>query len=98
MEALNVHNYMENLIKNKMEDVYKAMPDICRCERCDMDRLAYALNNSPPKYIVTSRGKLYAKLAALQEQFDADIVRVITTAAVRIDQSPRCQEEEDLNS
>lgn len=89
-----MRNYMEDIIKERMPAVLKSMPDICDCERCHMDRLAYALNNSPPKYAVTPKGKLYAKLNVLQGQFDADVVRAITDAAVRVDKSPRHDEEE----
>lgn len=87
-------NYMEIIIRERMPAVLATMPDICKCERCETDRLAFALNNSPPKYVVTPKGKLYAKLNILQGQFDADVVRAITDAAVRVDASPRHDEEE----
>jgi len=91
---LGMKNYMEDIILNKMPSVLKTMPDVCRCERCEMDRLAFALNNSPPKYVVTSKGKLYAKLNTLQGQFEVDVIRAITDAAVRVDKSPRHDDEE----
>jgi len=91
---LGMHNYMEDIIKEKIPSVLKNMSDICRCERCEMDRLAYALNNSPPKYVVTSKGKLYAKLNVLQGQFDVDVIKAITDAAVRVDKNPRHDEED----
>ncbi|MCL1842648.1 MAG: late competence development ComFB family protein [Defluviitaleaceae bacterium] len=91
---LGIKNYMEDIIRDKMPHVLEKMPDICLCERCNMDRLAFALNNSPPKYIVTPKGKLYAKLNVLQGQFDADVVRAITDAAVRVDKSPRHDEDD----
>ena len=91
---LGIKNYMEDIILDKMPSVLKSMPDVCLCERCHMDRLAFALNNSPPKYVVTAKGKLYAKLHVLQGQFEVDVVRAITDAAVRVDQSPRHDEDE----
>jgi competence protein ComFB len=91
---LGMHNYMEDIIRNKMETVLKNMPDICRCDHCELDRLAYALNNSKPKYIVTTKGKLYSKLNSLEGQFDVDVVRTITDAIVRVDKSPRHDEDE----
>ena len=94
MEQLGMKNYMEDIILDKMPAVLKNMSDICKCERCHMDRLAHALNNSPPKYVVTKKGKLYAKLNVLQGQFDVDVVRAITDAAVRVDKSPRHDDEE----
>jgi len=92
---LGLKNYMEDIVLNKMPAVLKTMEGICECERCHMDRLAYVLNNSPPKYVVTPKGKLYAKLNVLEGQFDVDIVRIITAAAVRVDQSPRHDEDID---
>jgi competence protein ComFB len=89
-----LRNYMEDIIREKMPAVLKKMPDICRCERCEMDRLAFALNNCPPKYVVTAKGKLYAKLSVLQGQFEVDVIRAITNAAVCVDKSPRCQDDE----
>ena len=93
-EELSMRNYMEDIIMDKMPQVLKRMSDICMCDRCHMDRLAYALNNSPPKYIVTPKGKLYAKLNVLQGQFDVDVVRAITDAAVLVDKHPRHDDEE----
>ena len=95
-KELGLKNYMEDIILNKMPVVLKTMEGICECERCHMDRLAYVLNNSTPKYVVTQKGKLYAKLNALEGQFDVDLVRIITDAAVRVDQSPR-HEDSDLD-
>lgn len=91
---MEMKNYMEDIIRDRMPSVLKGMSDVCMCERCNMDRLAFALNNMPPKYIVTPKGKMYAKINILQGQFDADVVRAITDAAVRVDKSPRHDEEE----
>ena len=89
-----LNNYMEDIVRSRMPNVLKSLPDICKCERCDLDRLAYALNNLPPKYVVTTKGKLYAKLSTLEGQFETDIIRVIMEAAILIDQSPRHDEDE----
>ena len=94
MQELGLKNYMEDIVRSKMPSVLKSMEGICMCPRCDLDRLAYVLNNVPTKYIVTTKGKLYAKLNVLEGQFDVDIVRAITDAAVRVDQNPRHDEDE----
>jgi len=91
---LGLKNYMEDIVLNKMPAILSNMKGICECERCHMDRLAYVLNNTPPKYIVTPNGKLYAKLSALEGQFDVDIARIVTEAAVRVDECPRHDEED----
>jgi competence protein ComFB len=91
---LDLKNYMEDIIKEKMPQVLREMPGICMCSRCQMDRLAYVLNNVPPKYVVTTKGKMYAKLNTLQGQFDVDVVKAITDAVVRVDKTPRHEDEE----
>jgi len=91
---LTLRNFMEDIIVDKMKPILSRMDGICACERCTMDRLAYVLNNTPPKYVVTTKGKLYAKLNILEGQFDADLVRLITEAATRVDQNPRHGEDD----
>ena len=90
---LKMRNYVEDILRERMPKILGAMPDICRCDRCEMDRLAFALNKLPPKYVVTQTGKLYAKLNLLIGQFDADIVRAVTDAAIAVDGSPRHDDE-----
>jgi competence protein ComFB len=87
-------NYMEDIVRARMPEVLKSIPDVCKCPRCDLDRLAYALNNLPPKYVVTTKGKLYAKLNTLEGQFETDIIRIIMDAAIRVDQTPRHDDDE----
>lgn len=86
---MEMRNYMEDIVRIRMKDILKTMPDICSCEKCFLDMLAYALNNSKPKYCVTNTGEVYAKISQLQGQVDADLVRIITDAVGRISQSPR---------
>jgi len=92
-QQLDLRNFMEDIILDKMKTVLRRMEGVCMCERCHLDRLAYVLNNTPPKYVVTTKGKLYAKLHILEGQFDADLVRTITDATVRVDQNPRHEDE-----
>ena len=89
MEQLELRNYTEDIVKRKMSDVLRTMQDVCQCERCKMDMLAHALNNSPPRYVVTARGELYAKLSVLQGQLEVDVVRAITDAAMLVSKFPR---------
>ena len=94
-QQLEFRNYMEDIVQRKMPDVLKTMPDICLCDRCSLDILAHALNNSPPKYVVSPKGKMYAKLSILQGQFEVDVVRAITDAAMVISKNPRHDDIDD---
>lgn len=83
-----IRNYMEHFVVNLMPDVIQNI-DMCDCEHCKMDVMAITLNNVKPKYIVTDKGELYAKLSSLQSQFQADVVTEITKACVTVASNPR---------
>ena len=51
--------------------------------------LQHALNDLPPKYVVTEKGELYSKINTLEQQFEVDVVAAITKAAVLVKRRPR---------
>ncbi|MCL2616911.1 MAG: late competence development ComFB family protein [Defluviitaleaceae bacterium] len=82
-------NHMEDAIRMMTPKVLESMDGICSCDRCASDRMAYALNLVPPKYVVTARGEVYTKVSLLENQSDASIIAAITQAALAIKASPR---------
>ena len=81
-------NYMEEAVFNKLNDILHDM-DMCTCEKCMLDIVAIALNNLPPKYTATEKGKLYSKTNILIQQFEVDIISEITKAANVVKSNPR---------
>jgi competence protein ComFB len=55
--------------------------NICKCNRCQLDMIAYALNKLPPKYIVSERGLTHL---AIEDQYEfqqyADIIGTVNSA------------------
>jgi competence protein ComFB len=90
---LFVKNYMEDIVLAKMAQVMPIM-DVCNCETCRLDIFAYVLNKMPPKYVVTQKGTVFAKLALLQSQFGVDIITYITQAVEIVKNRPRHNESE----
>ncbi|MDR1689110.1 MAG: late competence development ComFB family protein [Clostridiales bacterium] len=88
-----IRNFMEDMVADTIDGVIKNM-DVCGCEKCRMDITAIALNNLPPKYVVTRKGQLFTKLSVLQHQFDADLTSAISKAAVIVSENPRHNTEE----
>ena len=84
----NVKNIVEELVEKTMPSILASMPDICPCERCEADRLAYVLNAIPAKYVVTHKGRLYAKVATLEQQYTTDIVAAVLKAAELVREKP----------
>ncbi len=88
-----IKNYMEDAVISVLDSVLNDVNG-CTCEKCRLDALAIALNSLPPKYVVTKKGQLYTKIAALQQQFDVDIIAAITKASVIVKRSPRHDRDE----
>lgn len=84
----NVKNYMEEIVETLLDDVLNSM-NVCKCELCREDITALALNELPPKYIVTAKGERYSKLSFLKQQFEVDIIAAITKAAITVSKRPR---------
>ena len=85
---MELYNYMEDIVKNVLEALFSKRDDICKCDRCRLDIVAWALNRLPPRYIVTDKGRLYAKLKEQEVQFRADVVTQITAAITHIAREP----------
>jgi competence protein ComFB len=83
-----IKNYMEEVVFNMMKEVLQDI-NTCNCETCMLDIAAIALNDLPPKYIVTEKGELYSKINSLRQQFEVDIISAITKAAVLVKRKPR---------
>lgn len=81
-------NYMENIVSSTTDDILKLL-NICKCDKCRLDIIALALNELPPKYIVTEKGELYSKLNELENQFGIDVQAAIIKAALQVGKNPK---------
>ena len=83
-----IKNYMEEIVFSQMNDILNDI-NVCTCDKCLLDIAAIALNDLPPKYIVTEKGELYSKINTLGQQFEVDVVSAVTKAAVLVKRKPR---------
>lgn len=86
---MKVYNYMEDVVKDTLEDLLSKKGDICKCEKCKFDMMAWVLNRLPPKYIVSDKGRIFTKLQGVEVQFRADVVRELTKAISHITKNPQ---------
>lgn len=84
----HIKNYMEEIVFAQIKEILEDV-NMCTCEKCIYDVAAIALNDLPPKYIVTEKGELYSKVASLRQQFEVDIIAAVTKAAVLVKRKPR---------
>jgi competence protein ComFB len=85
---VQIKNYMEEIVFGQMKEVLADI-NMCTCEKCLLDIAAIALNDLPPKYVVTEKGELYSKINTLRQQFEVDVVSAITKAAVLVKRRTR---------
>ena len=91
MGELLLKNYLEDLVIERVGK-YLAQSDMCTCEGCVLDVCAIVLNGFPPKYVVTSKGALFAKAGLMQQQFEIDLMTKIVEASQMVASSPRHRE------
>ena len=87
---MELKNYMEDVAKDRLDKILKTKEhDVCQCDRCRADIVAYALNHLPSKYVVTRWGHIYTEIDKLAGQFKADIIVELTKAIKKIAANPR---------
>lgn len=81
-------NVMEQIVKQKILATMDRL-GICTCSQCLNDCMAFTLNNLKPKYVVTKKGELFAKLNSYTMQYTTDLISAMTKACVIVKNSPR---------
>ena len=90
------HGSNDFILKNVSEDLIDMYLDscitaagMCACPRCRADVRAFALNNFPPRYVVTDIGDVLSRVDLLSNQFRADIIIAIMSGINLVMRSPR---------
>jgi competence protein ComFB len=80
---------MEDAVEDELDQLLADIDDICKCQRCKMDIMVFALNRLPPKYVITDKGRLYTKLTEQEMQFRADVIKELTKAIMKVSKNPQ---------
>lgn len=86
---MKLHNLMEDEVIRIINELLKDREDMCTCDKCKLDIAAITLNNLKPKYVVTEKGGLFAKVEILNCQFDVDLIKEVTKAAKIVGDEPQ---------
>lgn len=86
---MELYNLMEKEVVLMIDNVMKDMEGVCNCKKCKLDIAAIALNNLPPKYVVSDKGYAYGKANNLTVQFTADIIAAVTNGIGVVGKNPR---------
>ncbi len=82
-------NYMEVAVDHNLEQLLKAFPYICTCEKCVIDIKAIALNNLKPHYVVTDEGEMWTRVGELNLQFETDVLKALIDSISVVNAKPR---------
>ncbi len=89
-----LHNYTETAVLQLLDSVLTNYQEknkpICTCERCRQDIMAIALNNLPPRYVVTDTGKIITSVSFEQFGGKAQITAQILRAIEIVQSNPKC--------
>jgi len=86
---MEIHNYMEEAVKEVLDGILSQREDVCKCDVCRSDMMAWALNRLPSKYVATQKGRVYTKLDEINIQFKTDIIKEVVRAVEYVKDKPR---------
>jgi len=79
---------LEQIVTNKIVDGHD-ISGFCFCPRCWTDALALALNNLPPRYVVSKEGEVFARTKLeMDYQIQANISTEIMKAMLQVKTNP----------
>ena len=82
----------ENMMEGFVEEVLDIMGDslgCCMCEQCRNDVAAHALNQLPPRYVVSHMGGAISKADTMRIQHLTDVRTALVQAAQIVKEQPR---------
>lgn len=85
---LQLVNIIERMVFDTLDDILKSYEGICTCDRCRYDMAAIALNKIKPNYVVTAEGAVMSRVASLEPQNVADVVRAVTDGINTVSKNP----------
>jgi competence protein ComFB len=88
-EKLFLKNIIEDLVWLLMKDVLEKWPEVCKCNVCQHDMAAIALNSLKPRYVVRTKGEVLSRASELEIQHRADVFSALTRAMLLVSEKPR---------
>ena len=81
-------NMMETIVEEELDAMAPEL-ECCTCEQCRNDMTAWALNQLPPKYVVTQAGGAISKADTMRIQHLTDVRTALVQAAQMVKEHPR---------
>lgn len=82
-------NIIENIALDFLNKALETRQDICTCQICRNDMMAYVLCHVPAKYVTTEKGALYTIIAQTRVEKEAEVGRAVLNAIETVSKHPR---------
>jgi len=90
---MKVVNIVEKAVLDSLDEVMAHKPQICKCDKCLADIVAYALNKLQPRYVVSEKGSTIAKAAYLEKNIQVALLVAVAEAIEQVNANPRHDKE-----
>ncbi|GAV26297.1 competence protein ComFB [Carboxydothermus islandicus] len=82
-----LRNYTEEVVDEILQEILPGQ-DVCKCERCLLDIKAIALNQLPPKYVVTEKGEVITRLNFTKIADRTEVLTAVLRAIDKVKKNP----------
>jgi competence protein ComFB len=91
---MGLHNFMEDIVSQYLEEILTQKIDICKCQQCREDMACYALNKVKPMYLVSSRGIIHTQnKKRLNYQDEIDVYSIVSESVNVVSKTKRHDEK-----
>jgi competence protein ComFB len=91
-------NYMEFIVQQELPAVFESRPDVCQCRTCQLDIMAFALNQLPPHYVASEGGHIHTMVNIASAQLKTQVLVAIVNAINAVAVHPRHKVKKGLNT
>lgn len=88
-------NIMEDIVKKYLDEMLSMRFDICTCQTCREDIIAYALSRLPTKYVGADAEEIHIIIENLRVEQSAAVLKELVSAIKTIGEKPRHEEKQD---
>jgi hypothetical protein len=90
MTLPEIHNRVEDHVRDTYGTIVGHFPDFCGCELCRLDVMVYALNRLAPRYVIGREGTIVTDVNLDKDQNRASIDVAVMEGIRKVNLAPRC--------
>lgn len=91
-------NYMEFIVRQELPAVLESRNDVCQCRTCQLDIMAFALNQLPPHYVASEGGHIHTMVNIASAQLKTQVLVAIVNALNAVAKHPRHRVKKGLTT